>query len=63
MSLNNEKNCREISEHKVAVCEICEKTEGLQSENSSDLNSACLNVLARSRKNISDLRGCSYEPG
>ena len=53
MLLNNEKNCREISEHKVAVCE---KTEGLQSENSSDLNSACLNVLARSRKNISDLR-------
>ena len=53
MSLNNEKNCREISEHKVAVCE---KTKGLRNENSSDLNSACLNVLVRFRKNISDLR-------
>jgi hypothetical protein len=28
MSLNNEKNCREISEDKIAVCE---KTAGLQS--------------------------------
>ena len=42
MSLNNETNCREISEHKVAVCE---KTAGLRSGNSSDLNSACLKAL------------------
>ena len=42
VSLSNEKICREISEHKIAVCE---KTAGLRSGNSSDLNSACLNVL------------------
>ena len=42
VSLNDEKNCREISEHKIAVCE---KTAGLRSGNSSDLNSACLKVL------------------
>ena len=42
VSLNNEKNCREISEEKTAVCE---KTAGLRSGNSSDLDSACLNVL------------------
>ena len=42
VSLNNEKNCREFSEHKIAVCE---KTAGLRSGNSSDLNSACLKVL------------------
>ena len=42
VSLNNEKNCREISEHKIAVCE---KTVGLQNGNSLDLNSACLKVL------------------
>ena len=41
-SLNNEKICREFSEHKIAVCE---KTAGLRSGNSSDLNSACLKVL------------------
>ena len=40
--LNNEKICREFSEHKRAVCE---KTAGLRSGNSSDLNSACLKVL------------------
>ena len=39
--LNNEKICREISKHKIAVCE---KTAGLRSGNSSDLNSACLKV-------------------
>ena len=39
VSLSNEKICREISEH------VCEKTAGLRSGNSSDLNSACLNVL------------------
>ena len=52
MSFNNEKNCREISEHKIAVCE---KTGGLRSGNSSDLDSAsfesvcvclCLSVSA-----------------
>ena len=42
VSLNNEKICREISEHKIAVCE---KTAGLRCGNSSDLNSACLKVL------------------
>ena len=40
--LNNDKNCREISKDKIAVCE---KTAGLQSGNSSDLNSACLKAL------------------
>ena len=38
----NEKICREFNEHKIAVCE---KTAGLRSGNSSDLNSACLKVL------------------
>ena len=42
MSLNNEKNCHEISEDKIAVCE---KTAGLRSGNFSDLNSACSKVL------------------
>ena len=42
VSLNNEKNCREISKDKIAVCE---KTAGLRSGNSSDLNSACLKAL------------------
>ena len=42
VSLNNEKNCRSISEDKIAICEI---TAGLRSENSSDLYLACLNVL------------------
>ena len=36
VSLNNEKICREFSEHKIA---------GLRSGNSSDLDSACLKVL------------------
>ena len=42
MSLNNEKICREFSEHKIAVCE---KTAGLRSGNSSYLKSAYLKVL------------------
>ena len=42
VSLNNDKICREFSEHKIAVCE---KTAGLRSGNSSDLNSACSKVL------------------
>ena len=42
VSLNNEKNCCEISEDKIAVCE---KTAGLRSGNFSDLNSACSKVL------------------
>ena len=42
VSLNKEKNCREISENKIAVCE---KTQGLRSGNFSDLNSACSKVL------------------
>ena len=53
VSLNNEKICREISEHEIAVCE---KTAGLRSRNSSDLSSACLIVHASSRRNILDLR-------
>ena len=42
VSLNNEKNCREICEHRIAVCE---KTAGLRSGNFLDLNSGCLKVL------------------
>ena len=42
VSLNNEQICREISKDKIAVCE---KTAGLRSGNSSDLNSACLKAL------------------
>ena len=42
VSLNNEKNCREISKDKIAVCE---KIAGLRSGNSSDLDSACLKAL------------------
>ena len=42
VSLNNDKIFREVSEHKIAVCE---KTAGLRSGNSSDLNSACLKAL------------------
>ena len=42
VSFNNEKNCREISEYKIAVCE---KTAGRRSGNSSDLDSASLKVL------------------
>ena len=42
VSLNNEKNCRKISKDKIAVCE---KTAGLRSGNSSDLDSACLKAL------------------
>ena len=42
VTLNNEKNCREISKDKIAVSD---KTAGLRSENSSDLHSACLKAL------------------
>ena len=42
LSLNNEKICSEFIQDKIAVCE---KTAGLRSGNSSDLNSACLKVL------------------
>ena len=42
LSLNNEKKCHDISEDKAAVCE---KTAGLRSGNSSDLDSACLIVF------------------
>ena len=42
VSLNNETNCGEISEDKIAVCM---KTAGLRSGNSSDLDSTCLKVL------------------
>ena len=49
VSLNNDKICREFSEHKIAVCE---KTAGLRSGNSSDLNSASQRAC---RRNISVL--------
>ena len=52
VSLNNEKNCREISKDKIAVCE---KTAGLRSGNSSDLDSTCFKSV-NSRRNISVLR-------
>ena len=42
VSLNNEEKCHDISEDKTAVCE---KTAGLRSGNSSDLDSACLIVF------------------
>ena len=42
VSFNNEKHCREISEHKIAVCH---KISGPRSGNSSDLDSASLKVL------------------
>ncbi len=42
VSLNNEKNCCEISGDKIA---FCEKTAGLRRGKSSDSNSACLKVL------------------
>ena len=42
VSLNNEKNCCEISEDKIA---FCEKTAGLRRGKFSDSNSACLKVL------------------
>ena len=52
VSLNNEKNCRSISEAKIGVCE---KTEGLRSGSSSDLYSGCLKSVSF-RKNILDPR-------
>ena len=42
MSLNNEINCCEISEDKIA---FCEKTADLRRGKFSDSNSACLKVL------------------
>jgi hypothetical protein len=42
VSLNNEKNCCEISEDKIA---FWEKTAGLRRGKFSDSNSACLKVL------------------
>ena len=42
VSLNNEKNCREIGKDKIVVCEA---TAGLRGGNSSDLESACLKAL------------------
>ena len=42
LSLNNEKNCCEISEDKIA---FCEKTAGLRRGKFLDSNSASLNVL------------------
>ena len=44
VSLNNKKNCREISKGKIIIA-VCEKTAGLRSGNSSDLDSACLKAL------------------
>ena len=59
MSLNNEKNCCEISEDKIAVCE---ETAGLQSGNVSDLNSACLKVLVSVKIFLGTFRGHSNRP-
>ena len=42
VSLDNAKNCREINEDKI---EVCEKSAGVRSGNSSDLDSTCLKVL------------------
>ena len=42
VSLNNGRNYRASSEDRITVCE---KTAGLRSGNSSDLDSACLKVL------------------
>ena len=53
VSLNNEKICPEISEHKIAVCE---KTAGLRSGNSIFGFELSLLESTSSRKNISDLR-------
>ena len=46
MSLNDEKNCREVNEDKIAVCE---KTAGLRNGIFSDLTSACLKVLVSAK--------------
>ena len=54
VSLNNEKNCRAISEDKKIA--VCEKTAGLRSGNSSDLDSASVVESVSFRKDISDLR-------
>ena len=50
VSLNNEKNCCEISEDKIA---FCEKTAGLRRGRFLDSNSACMIESVSSRKNIS----------
>ena len=42
MSLNEERNCREIREDKMSVCK---KTAGLRCGKFSDLNSACSKML------------------
>ena len=52
MTLNNEKNCREINKDKI---EVCKKTAGLRCRNSSDLNSACVQSVS-SCENILVLR-------
>ena len=49
VSLNNEKNCREISKDKIAVCK---KTGGLRSGNSSDFEFSVLESVS-SRRNFS----------
>ena len=48
VSFNNEKNCREISEHKIAVCV---ETAGLRSGSSSDFIFSVLEIVS-SRKHI-----------
>ena len=58
VSLNNEKNFREISKDKIAVCE---KTAGLRSGNSSDLHSACLKALVNSTVEIFQFSDMHYE--
>ena len=55
VSLDNAKNCREINEDKIAA--VCEKSAGVRSGNSLDLDSTCLKVLVTLlTKNILVLR-------
>ena len=59
VSLNKEKDSREISENKIAVCE---KTQGLRSGNFSDLNSACSTVLVPVKIFLGTFQGHSKRP-
>ena len=66
VSLSNERNCRASSEDRIAVCE---KTAGLRSGNSSDLDSACLNVLVPAKifmlnenRSLNTFRGHNIRP-
>ena len=58
VSLNNEKNKREITKDKIAVCE---KTAGLRCGNSSALDSACLKALVPVENQIFQFSDMHYE--